>query len=674
MNRKLYGSILASSVCLALALLTSCSSSSTPPPPPTVSIAATSGSGQATTVGTAFAAPLVATVTTDGTPTAGVTVTFTAPSSGASGTFSGGTATETDTTDSNGVATSSMFIANATAGAYSVTASATGATSSASFGLTNNAVSGTTTSLSFYVSGEEAINSGPNYYALAGAVTIDASGSVLGGEQDYNDAFGITSPEPSGDSIIGGTLTVDGTTGQGTLTLITNNANVGVAGTETLGVQFVNANHALIMQFDGTATSSGSMDTQTLTSAPSGGFAFTLSGVDSTYTAVAFGGVFTVSGTSLSNGIADINDAGTVVLASAFTGTFTTADTFGRGQVTGINFGGVPLSINYYIVGPEVMRIIDVDPADSAVGSAFGQGTNATAASNAALGSSVLTMANNPWSSTYGALGQFTTSNTTSDPASFSGVGDVDELDIGFFAQASAMSGQYSIASNGYGSLTITGGLGGSDVSTLGIYMTDPNLNLNDPNNPSGGGGAVVLDVDSVLAGGTGVMVPQTDSSAASFAGNYGVGWQSFNYFSSCGDCEFDMISQGSMTAGALSLTGLVSDPFLTLGTPDVTSSGDTFAGSPLADLTNPGRYSMLSTNVPANSLDATIDGAVGTFDLIIYQASGGQLFWMEWDDTDFSGFTGQVEQQGSLAGLPAARKPQLRKPAAKTTKKLKQW
>jgi hypothetical protein len=535
-------------------------------------------------------------------------------------------------------------------------------------------VSGPTTSFSFYVSGEEAINFGPNYYALAGAVTIDTNGNVTGGEQDYNDAFGITSPEPSGDSITGGTLTVDGTTGQGTLTLITDNANVGVAGTETLGVQFVNANHALVMQFDGTATSSGSMDTQTLSSSPSGGFAFTLSGVDSAYTAVAFGGVFTVSGTSLSNGIADINDAGTVVLGSAFTGTFTTPDAFGRGQVTGINFAGVPLSINYYIVGPEVMRIIDVDAADSAVGSAFGQGTNATAASNAALGSSVLAMANNPWSSTYGALGQFATSNTTSDPASFSGVGDVDELDNNFFAQASAMSGQYSIASNGYGSLTITGGLGGSDVSALGIYMTDPNLNLNDPNNPSGGGGALLLDLDSVLTGGTGVVVPQTDSSAASFAGNYGVGWQSFNYFSNCGDCEFDMIAQGSMTAGALSLTGLVSDPFLTWGTADVTSSGNTFAGTPLPDSTNIGRYSMLSTNVPANSLNATIDSGVGTYDLIVYQASGGQLFWMEWDDTDFSGFTGPIEQQGSLAGLPAAKKPAIEKPAAKPTKNLKQW
>src|SRR5260370_8239010 len=85
MNRNAYASILAV-VLLALGFLTGCLSSSKPAPP-VVAIAATSGSGQSTTVGTAFAAPLVATVTTGGTPTSGVTVAFTAPASGASGTF-----------------------------------------------------------------------------------------------------------------------------------------------------------------------------------------------------------------------------------------------------------------------------------------------------------------------------------------------------------------------------------------------------------------------------------------------------------------------------------------------------------------------------------------------------------------------------------------------------------
>jgi len=115
------------------------------------------------------------------------------------------------------------------------------------------------------------------------------------------------------------------------------------------------------------------------------------------------------------------------------------------------------------------------------------------------------------------------------------------------------------------------------------------------------------------------------------------------------------MVAQGSVTAGALSFTGQVSDPFFTLGTPDATSSGNTFTGNPLADSTNPGRYSMLSTNTIPNPLAAAIDGASGTFDLVLYQASGGQLFWLEYDGN--SVFLGPLQQQ-NLTGIPATKDP----------------
>lgn len=122
-----------------VAALVACSSSGSKPPA-TVSIAATSGSGQSQTVGMAFANTLSATVTTGGTPTSGVSVTFTAPASGASGTFAdGGTpaATDTEMTNASGVATSTVFTANNTAGAYNITATVTGATTPASFSMTN---------------------------------------------------------------------------------------------------------------------------------------------------------------------------------------------------------------------------------------------------------------------------------------------------------------------------------------------------------------------------------------------------------------------------------------------------------------------------------------------------------------------------------------------------------
>ena len=98
---------------------------------------ASTGSGQTATVGTAFTNTLVATVTDQyGNPVSGVTVTFTPPASGASGTF---TTSSTAVTNSSGVATSSTYTANTTAGGpYNVVASATGVTS-VNFSETNTA-------------------------------------------------------------------------------------------------------------------------------------------------------------------------------------------------------------------------------------------------------------------------------------------------------------------------------------------------------------------------------------------------------------------------------------------------------------------------------------------------------------------------------------------------------
>jgi Big-like domain-containing protein/galactose oxidase-like protein len=102
------------------------------------SIVATGGGGQAATVSTRFATALQAAVqAATGHLIPNVTVTFTAPASGASGTFANGTATTTAVTDSNGMAAASAFTANSTPGGYKVTASASGVSATARFSMTN---------------------------------------------------------------------------------------------------------------------------------------------------------------------------------------------------------------------------------------------------------------------------------------------------------------------------------------------------------------------------------------------------------------------------------------------------------------------------------------------------------------------------------------------------------
>lgn len=608
-------------------------------------------------------------------PTNGAAVTFAVqPSSGgASGVFANGLASETLSTNAQGIA-SATFTANGVTGAYTVTATVAGLTP-VTFNLTNQVASSTYV---FYLSGQE--SPGSDYYALVGAVKI-ASGNVLSGEQDYNDAGANSrvSPEPNPDTISGGSLTVDAATGQGTLTLITSNTNLGVSGTETLGVQFVNSDHALITQFDGTATSSGSLDLQTATTLPSGGtpgYAFTLSGIDPSFSPIGFGGVFTVTpGTTTTlSGKFDTNDAGSApVLATSLTGGLSAPDSLGRGALTGLTnpVASKSVVLNYYIVGPEVLRLIDVDTAnnsgqpDSAVGSAFGQG----ATPPTSLGPSVFGIAGVPFGDFYAAAGML----SPTAGASFTGVADDNELSAGTQFSAVSIAGSYSLPGNdGYGSLTIAttpAPLG--DINLLGLYMTDPALNLLDPNNTTSGlGGGLIADMDPVtfVAGGTGILIPQTDTTSTDFTGAYAFGAQAIAVFAD----EFDFVGEGSVSSLALTGTGLVSDPFSTLNagsSPSATYSSVPFSGTatPDSNESTTGRYAMPTAST--DPLNVTINGTVNAFNMVIYQASGGQLLWLDEDNANGIEFLGSLQQQGSLTGIPAAAP---RKGAAKDKAKSK--
>jgi sugar lactone lactonase YvrE len=87
------------------------------------------------TVGTAYGPLSVKVTDVFGNSVSGVSVTFTAPGTGAGGTFGGGPTTDTETTDANGVATSQAFTAGTLAGSFTVTAAIGSPT--ASFQLTN---------------------------------------------------------------------------------------------------------------------------------------------------------------------------------------------------------------------------------------------------------------------------------------------------------------------------------------------------------------------------------------------------------------------------------------------------------------------------------------------------------------------------------------------------------
>jgi hypothetical protein len=176
-------------------------------------ISATAGDGQSTLVNNPFTAQLQTTVAQSGVPQSGILVTFAAPPCGASGTFAGtGTATQSVVTDSNGVATTSVFTANAIGGSYLVTAIIGNGSPSTAFALTNNkadqfitfaglpdkifgdpdfSVSATASSgltVSFAASGNCTVNVSTVHLTGAGSCTITASQN---GNSTYNAALAV---------------------------------------------------------------------------------------------------------------------------------------------------------------------------------------------------------------------------------------------------------------------------------------------------------------------------------------------------------------------------------------------------------------------------------------------------------------------------------------------------
>ncbi len=678
MNRNFTSILALILVSLVFGFLTGCSSSSsTPPPPPAIAIRETSGSGQTATVGEAFTNMLVATVTSNGTAASGVTVTFT-PVAGSAGQSCTPSAT-TVATASDGTA-SITCTANSAPGAYAVTAAAAGATATASFTESNTAQKKAPIVFVFYVNGlENSVSEGPVYYGVAGAVGFDLSGNVLGGEQDYNDGQnGFTSPVDT-ITATGSSMTVNPTTGTGTLVLdvSASNPNVGVKGIETFAVQFVNASHALITQFDGSATSSGSFDLQTATSGAGGNFAFTLSGIDIAGFPFAYGGVFSNTGGTI-QGTYDENDSGKVLVGNTLTATDNGvgADVYGRGSITGFtdpNNGNEPISLVYYIVGPEVLRIIDVDADDTMAGSAYGQGS-ATSFDSTVLSTDVFGILDNTEDELFAAAGQLVAANTAvgTFSATFTGEGDDDEVGtVMATGTPGGVAGNYSFSTTvlGYGSMKDITGLG--SIHTLGLYATDPKLNLLDPNNTTAAnlGAALVLDLDD-FAQGTGIVVPQGTiaSDGSDLNHSYGFGAQAFagnGSFPASPGWEFDFVGEGTFASLAFT-TGTggpptpvdLSDPYASFvpGTPDEYTAVPIAGTAAAPDAA--GRYAFRPATPFAVGPVGGAHGPTVDFTVVLYEAGPGLVFSIDEDaDSEWLG-TFQEQSASSLKAMHVKRGP----------------
>jgi hypothetical protein len=178
---------------------TSCSNSFTSQAQTTqslVNVAAAAGGQQTANLGAQFTVPFQVTVTdTNNNPVQGVTVTFTAPSSGASGTFPGNLLTVTATTNASGVATAPPFVANSTAGTYTVTATVANGAAPASFTLTNGVQGSGATALFGNIASKQGLQNARVWtFQIGNSGTGTATAAQIGSIQFTQEAGAACSP------------------------------------------------------------------------------------------------------------------------------------------------------------------------------------------------------------------------------------------------------------------------------------------------------------------------------------------------------------------------------------------------------------------------------------------------------------------------------------------------
>jgi hypothetical protein len=348
-----------------------------PPPPPAGAISVSFASVPPSSVVMGTTASLTATVANDST-NAGVT--WTVQCAGTQCGSISPTSTTSGTATTYTAPTSVPSPATVTIVATSV--ANTGQTAATTVTITATAQPTTPTlgngTYIYHLAGQD--GNGP--YFVAGAFTV-SNGVITGGEQDFTDGGGIAT-----DTLVASGSSLSQAGGNVQVVLNTGDSSIGVNGIETLRGSVVSATRVLISEYDASAAGTGSIDFQTGTAAPAGGYAFYVSGQDGSAfaNAIGIGGILNVGGTALnvSGSVFDLNDGGTTVLQNQTfaSGAVTLPDSFGRVAFTLVpsSASGAPSFIlTGYIIGTNQIQLIESQPDNlnaTTGGMALGQGVN----------------------------------------------------------------------------------------------------------------------------------------------------------------------------------------------------------------------------------------------------------------------------------------------------------
>jgi len=454
-------------------------------------------------------------------------------------------------------------------------------------------------------------------FQLAGVIVLDGNGGITSGEQTHSDVL-LSVADP----VTGGSYYI-GPDGRGTLTINTADQAIGQQGVENLSLVFLSNSQALIATLDNPnlqpsfETSSGTLDLQTSTVAPTGGYAFAVNGTDIGAQPMAIGGILKIDSPNAISGagsVADQDDAGTVFPSATLAGTLTNPDPFGglKFNLT-TAFAPTPIQFTGYIVDAQHIKLIESDNNGSGTG--FGSTAGIAIGQGAATGTFT---SNSAFSGNYvfDILGE----DLSQLPTSLASVGE-------FTADASGN------LNNGYNDELLDGlGVEISDSFT-GTYTLDPtgtgriDSSINFSSNGPGpelifyltgnGNPPLVLDADVNFGSlGVGLANPQA-APPFSFNGKYGM-----DFTQSSGSLENHGTGQITADGTSDTLLGFIDTDLSFSAQPNTQITG-TFAV-----IASDGRF----TGGLDNTFFPTPGSAPSTIGVAFYMVDASHVFFIETD------------------------------------------
>jgi hypothetical protein len=332
--------------------------------------------------------------------------------------------------------------------------------------------------------------------ATVGAFTIDANGNITTGVEDFNDNGTI----PYLGQSLGGQVILGPSSTAGTL-LTTQNFAM------TFDVYAIDATHLKFIEMDTFPILAGDAYAQSSASIPAQTMAFTLSGLIGTTNPAAIGGFMVTDGAGniTSASTEDINDAGTVASAVAFSGTYAAGGTgrfilnlpTGSGFVGGTEYAAYPSSGG--------LLLLEIDSAGIMTGAAYPQASSLP---------------------TFATAEGYGLNLTGYNIANGAEVGDIAEFTAASGGTLTGILDESSSVAGPIPSLAFSSGTVGTGT-TSGRYALSTDVGNNTTSTLNGGFGLTLYTVDGTTYPfmesdtgqvATGVIVEQSSSSSAAAA------------------------------------------------------------------------------------------------------------------------------------------------------------